>query len=98
MLNQNSFWEILRSESLNVRSLLIYNYIFQPFLFHVHKNLPSTRADVLRILMHKNLRIVSAGNLMSYHILSAYFLSSTLQWGPSIMLQNTAPWYTIWPK
>ena len=37
------------------------------------KNLPSTRADALRILMHKNLRIVSAGNLMSYHILLCIF-------------------------
>ena len=78
MLNQNSLSEIFRSESLNVRSLLISNYIFQPYLFHVHKNLPSTRADALHILMHKNLRIVSAGNLMSYHILSAYFPSSSL--------------------
>ena len=57
------------------------------------KDLSSTRADALRILMHKNLRIVSAGNLMSYHILSAYFPSSTLQWGPSIMLQK----FSLWP-
>ena len=60
------------------------------------KNLPTTRTDVLRILMHKNLRIVSAGNLMSYHILSAYFLSSTLQWGPSMMLQKEAPIEFSW--